>query len=246
MTLDREELRKSAASRSDGTIPAASATWPCEFCMKDFVTEGGFMRHHCAARERLELLKSPKGQAAYSFYSQWMKIKKFSVPAQDRFMSSKQFNYFIKFVEWAEKTAIPNPVNFVQLMVDHSVEPVLWCRDSTYSMYLEWYDNMYPPREQFMETLLALEKHAEEHGVPLDKVYEALGASTVAKLVRRRKLSPWLLTLSPNFLHWVQALPVHDREIVADAVNFGAFAAKINQNPELAKELRTACEFANV
>ena len=204
------------------------------------------MRHHCAEREKLETLRSVRGQAAYSFYAEWMRAKKHSVPDQTRFMSSRQWNYFLNFVDWSEKTAIPNQVQFIRLMVESSVEPVLWCRDNTYAMYLQWYDSSYPPRDQFMETYGALERHSEELGVPLNKVYQALSPKVVAGLVRRRKLSPWLLAVSPNFLAWVRLLPENERTQVADAVNFGAFAAKINANPELSKELRAACEYADV
>lgn len=246
--MDREALRRAAASRrSDVAIQTTpSATWHCEFCLRDFQTENGFMKHRCAERERLEELKSPRGQAAYAYYSEWMRLQKRSVPVADRFMSSRQYNYFIKFTDWVEKTAIPNPNQFIKVMVETGTQPVLWCRDTTYAMYLQWYDNAYPPVNQFIETYDRLVNHATELGVPLTEVYPAMGASLIARLVRRRKLSPWLLVVSQKFLKWVQALPPAEREIVSEAVNFGAYAAKLNQNPELARELRAVCDAENV
>lgn len=248
MTLDRESLRKASASRrnNDAVLPTASASWHCEFCLRDFQTENGFMRHFCAERERLEELKSPRGQAAYSFYSEWMRLNKRSIPPADRFMSSRQYNYFIKFVDWSVKTAIPNPNQFIKLMVETGTDPVLWCRDNTYSMYLQWYDNMYPPADQFLETYDRLVNHAREHAVPINEVYQAIGALELSRLIRRRKLSPWLLVVSPNFLQWIQALPGDDRDMVSEAINFGAYAAKLNQRPELARELRAACLSENI
>lgn len=247
MILNREVLRNAAASRrTNDLMDVQKPMWPCEFCRRDFVTESGFMRHVCAERERLEELRSPRGQAAYSFYAEWMRLKKRSVPAQETFMTSRQYKHFIKFKDWSEKTAIPSVLQFIKLMVQAEVEPVLWCRDTTFAMYLQWYDGTYSPLDQFIETLDSLIKSAEEHEVPLSKIYPTLGPSALAKLIRRRKLSPWLLALSPNFLDWVQRLPDNDRDLLATAVNFGAFATKIQQNPELAREFRLACEASNV
>jgi hypothetical protein len=246
--MDREALRRAAASRRNDVVVTKpkAVTWHCEFCLRDFQTENGFMNHHCADRERLEEMKSPRGIAAYAYYSEWMRLHKRSVPAADRFMTSRQYNYFIKFVDWAEKTAIPNPNQFIKVMVDTSTQPVLWCRDTTYAMYLQWYDNAYPPLEQFIETYDRLVVRAQDYGVPVSEVYQAIGAKDIARLVRRRKLSPWLLVVSQKFLKWVQALPPTEKEMISEAINFGAYAAKLNQNPELARELRAACEAENV
>lgn len=246
--MDREALRKEAASRrNDVGAPLQQAiSWNCEFCLRSFMTENGFMNHRCPEREKIEELKSPTGQAAYSFYSEWMKLQKRSVPDQDRFMNSRQYNFFMKFAVWSEKTAIPNPMQFIKVMVETGTQPVLWCRDTTFAMYLEWYDNAYPPIDQFLETLDKLSMYAVDYGVPLEQVYQAMGAREIAKLVRRRKLSPWFLTVSKKFLEWVQSLSADERGMVSDAVNFGAFAGKLKQQPELARELRAACESVNV
>jgi hypothetical protein len=204
------------------------------------------MKHHCPERERLEELQSPRGQAAYNLYAEWMRLHKRSVPAAETFLHSKQYNYFIKFVDWSEKTAIPNPNQFIRVMVETGTQPVLWCRNQTYSLYLQWYDGAYPPEQQFIETLDRMHSMSHDYRVPINELYAAIGAFELAKLVRRRKLSPWLLVVSPNFLRFVTALPQHERDVLNEAINFGAYAAKLNERPELAKEFRRACESENV
>lgn len=242
--MDRESLRREAASRRNdpGTPLQSVVSWDCEFCARSFMTELGFMNHHCREREKIEELKSPAGQAAYSYYAEWMRLQKRSVPDQDRFMSSRQYNFFMKFAVWSEKTAIPNPTQFIKVMVETGTQPVLWCRDTTFAMYLDWYDNAYPPIDQFLETYDRLAWLAIECGVSFENVYETLGPKEIAKQVRRRKLSPWFLVVSSKFLKWVQSLPQEDKDLVSEAVNFGAYASKLKNQPELARELRAACE----
>lgn len=245
--MDREALRKAASSRRNETATVEKTTiWHCTHCLRDYHTETGFMKHHCPARLRLDEMKTPNGQAAYSMYSEWMRLQKRSVPPPETFMTSKQYNYFIKFVDWADRTAIPNPTQFVRLMVESGTQPVLWCRTATYELYLQWYDNTYSPESQFLETFDRLHLMAIDMRVPLSEIYEAVGPQELAKLVRRRKLSPWLLVVSPKFLAWIMARPQHERDLLNEAINFGAYAAKLNKHPELAREFRKACESENV
>lgn len=240
--MDREALRKAAESRRNDAEKERTVTWHCSYCLRDFATELGFMKHRCPERERLDEMKTPRGMTAYAYYSEWMRLQKRSVPPSDRFMTSRQYNYFIKFAEWAEKTAIPNPNQFIKVMVETGTQPVLWCRDTTYAMYLQWYDNAFPPAKQFIETLDRLMMQAAERNVELPQVFAEIGPVALAKLVRRRKLSPWLLVVSKTFLNWLRTLPENEKDMVAEAINFGAWAAKLNANAALTKELSHACE----
>lgn len=244
MTLDREELRKAAANRrSDEAAPSDNKVrWDCGFCSRGFLTENGFMSHFCKEREKMDLLKSPQGQAAYQFYSEWMRLKRHSIPAPDRFMSSKYFNQFVKFVEWSEKVAIPVPASFIKLMVETNVLPSMWCRSNTYEMYLTWFDNVYPPESQFLESLDKIKEIAADEGCTPGEVYEKIGVRELIKLIRRRKLSPWLMITSSRFLTWAQALPQTDRDDLNTAINFLAYANKLNANPALARILKAACD----
>lgn len=243
MTLNREELRKAAASRRNDAAAVERVTvWHCDHCLRDYATETGFMNHHCPEFEKLELLRSPQGQAAYSYYADWMRANKRSVPPQETFLNSKQFNYFVKFAGWVDKTAVPNVKRFVELMVETDTPPMLWCRDTTYALYLEWFDNAFPPEQQFVETLDFMRKLSIDHEVEPKQLYTHLGAFEIAKYVRHRKISPWLLVVAPGFLNWVSKLPQHERDVLNEAINFMAYANKIRANPELAALLRKACE----
>lgn len=242
--MDREQLRKAAEGRrNQADTEATKATvWRCEFCTRDFMTELGFMKHHCRERDRIEQLKSPLGQAAYAAYGEWMRQQRRSVPPAETFMSSKQYNNFIKFAEWAEKTAIPNTSSFIKLMVDSGTQPVLWCRSSTYELYIQHFDTVFPPEQQFVESLEQLKLMAIDHGCELSELFQVLGAFELAKLVRRRKISPWILVVSQKFLRWAQSLPQLERDVLNEAVNFMTYAGRLNTNRELARLFREACE----
>lgn len=200
------------------------------------------MRHICRERERLDELRTPIGQAAYAYYGEWLRLQRRSVPKPEAFMRSAQYQHLLRFARWVDTTAVPNPNQFIKLMVETGTLPALWCRSQTYEMYLQWYDGVYPPEEQFLETYDRLVTMASDLKVPLAEVYGAIGPNELARLVRRRRLSPWLLVVSPRFLTWVQTLDHTARDVLNDAISFSAYASKLRQRPELARELRRACE----
>jgi hypothetical protein len=207
------------------------------------MTENGFMKHKCKGRERLDALKSVQGFAAYGWYEEWMKRQRRSVPSREVFASSRQFLAFMNFVDWVKRVAIPHPEMFIQLMIDTGTPPVLWCRNTTYEAYLEWYDKAYPPEEQFVSSCVFLKGLIKEAST--ENIYQELGASFIVNAVKKRKLSPWLLTLSPKFLSWVRTLDESERQAIAEVVNFRAFANKISERPDLAAAFKHVCGTEN-
>lgn len=192
------------------------------------------MNHRCPDREKIDLLRSATGQAAYAHYSEWMKAKKRSIPPIETFGESRYFNAFVKFAEHAVKTQIPNVRQFVRLMVEHNdVSPMLWCRDNVYALYLEWYDQAYPPEVQVIESLDFLKEQCAEHGVEPSKIFEAIPTTTLANYITRRKISPWFLSASRVFRQHLMTCSPESKERLERVMNLGAMIARIQKDQGL-------------
>jgi hypothetical protein len=238
--MKREELRQAASHRRASGSEAAAERWECTYCNHSWVTELGFMKHKCKGREKLDKLQSVIGQAAYSYYSEWMRARKMSVPSAERFLDSRYYNAFIRFAEHVQKTAIPNVEQFIVQMIQLKYDPVMWTNRGVYAAYLEWFDRAYPPEKQFIESLEQLQQVAVENGVELKDVYTFLGVEHLIRLVRRRKVSPWFLVTSKRFISWASSLPEMEKQMVTDCVNVGAYGLKLQARPDLVQLFRAA------
>ena len=237
--MNREVLRNQAASRRNyGEVAEdTKPKWLCGYCDHSFVSEKVFMNHNCKEKQRNEEIRSPVGQAAYSYYAEWMRLQKHTVPSIETFSQSKFYNTFIRFARHAGKVHIPNIKQFIRLMVENgNVPPVLWCRDNVYSMYLKSYDAAVLPRDQFLESLDLLEELSRELKVPLEQIYSEIGTDTLADLIKKRKLSFWFLFSSAKFREYMLRLDATQKDIISDALNVGAAYVRISQEPELFKE----------
>lgn len=236
--MEREQLRNQASSRRSQSeandTPDKKVVWNCHFCSRDFVLEKSFMNHRCKERDRIEELKSAVGQSAYAHYSDWMKAKKRSVPPIETFATSKYYSTFIKFAEHAVKTNIPNTKQFIKLMVEHQdISPTLWCRDNIYSLYLEWYDQAYPPEVQVLESLEFIKEMIEEYKCAPAAIFKEIPVDTLSTYIKRRKLSPWFLSASKVFRDHLVTCSAMEKEKLERSMNIGAMIARIQKDAGL-------------
>lgn len=244
--MNREALRNQAASRrSDESelVRRPACMWRCEHCAHEFTREMAFMKHRCREKDRIEELRSPTGQAAYAHYSEWMRVQRHTVPPIETFAESRYYSTFIRFAEHAKKTNLPDVSAFIKLMVDSGkVPPGLWCRDNVYSMYLKAFDAAVPPEKQFLQAVDEVIALAVELKVELKDVFPAIGFATLLDLVRRRRLTCWLLLASEQFKSYLLALEPVEKETLATAINVPAAIDRFKQEPYLLKELTQAAK----
>lgn len=241
--MNRDELRSQAASRRSGEAATApvQGKWHCHFCKHDFTHETVFMKHRCRERERLEELRSPVGQAAYSYYTEWMRVQKHSIPPIETFAESKFYTVFVRFAEYAKRTNLPNVPAFIKLMVETGkIPPGLWCRDNVYAMYLQAFDAAVPPTEQFLKGVDELEQLAIELKVPLWGIFPAIGFETLLDLIAKRKLTFWLLLASDRFKTYLKTLDPAERDFLANAFGIEGAILRINQEQYLIREFAAA------
>lgn len=201
------------------------------------------MNHRCKEQQRTEELKSITGQSAYAYYSEWMRLKKRSVPPIETFADSMLYTTFIKFAEHAIKTNIPNVPQFIKIMVEHNdVSPSLWCRDNVYSMYLTWYDTIFPPENQFVDSLTLIEELIQDYECTAtpSKIFNEINIDKLVKMVKKRKLSPWFLLSSKAFREFLAKCPVDDKRMLEGSLNVGAMINQIQKKQELFKMFNQA------
>lgn len=235
--MDRKALRESAEKRRGGDSEApvtTKKTWRCTFCEHDYASERTFMNHRCRERERLEQLKSPIGQAAYSYYSEWMRLNKRAVPAIERFADSSFYTTFIKFAEWVVRVRLPNPSAFIRSMVTNgNLQPSLWCRDNTYALYIQGYDSVVTPTQQFVQSLDEISCLISELNCAPADVFSLIGVDSLLELVQKRKLSPWFLASSGQFRRWWSSLPPFDARRIEDVLQVGSLMLRISKSETL-------------
>jgi hypothetical protein len=160
-----------------------------------------------------------------------MKLKGRSVPAIDTFTTSRMYNSFLKFTMYSQKLNITSSV-FIKLMVDLDIESVIWCRDNTYSIYLEHYDKFHDPGEQVVNTLEFLKVLAEKENVVINQIFNHLGFMRFLEYVRLRKISPWVIFNSTSCTNFFKNLDQEDLGVLSGILNFKVWADRLGKNKD--------------
>jgi len=212
--------------------------YECNYCFKTFVREASFMKHKCPQMERADDLKTPEGMAAYDMYSQWMRNYNRKVPPIETFSTSRYFKSFLNFVDRARKLNLPSTEQYIKLMSDKQISPMMWCKDECYSLYLEWIDRKSDPLDQAVNTVDTLYKIAEAAEMPVQRVFSVVNHREVMHLIRQRQLSPWLLLCSSQFKAFLAALSGPEREELMNLIGYNYWAEKFQANPKVVDHMK--------
>lgn len=212
--------------------------WFCSYCSRRFGNETTFMKHHCEPRRRAQEMMSPLGQSAYSLYKEWMRQKRFSQPSAAAFMESKYYRAFLNFAQLVADANIAKPEKYIQLMVEGSVMPVLWCRDAAYAHYLDWADRVSDPLDQVQDAIGYLIELCGKNGWELSECFTKLGAQQVLSLIRQRRLTPWLLFCSSTFGEFLKTLDQSELKAFNNVVNSAYWADRFQKEKSTIENIK--------
>lgn len=191
----------------------------CSFCSAGFKTESRFIKHKCSAMVRDGEFKSPMGQAAWSFYKDWMMKKYFSAStAASTFKTSRYFNAFYKFSKFVRQAQIPNTKIYIDLMLRLKIDPTLWSRDEAYRRYLEYYTRKVPVKELANSSISTMLNIADAFEVDVSEIFDYLEPNDVITLLRQRNLSPWVLLNSKKFTNFYINITTSEERIIMETI----------------------------
>lgn len=215
------------------TIQDFADKFQCNFCFGTFVDEDRYLKHKCTQMLRHEEFKTPRGQAAWSYYQKWFKYQQKKVPTASAFLKSKYYLAFTRFTGFVQKVHIVDTDLFIKMMIDKQYPPTMWVNDEVYAMYLEYIDRTVPPTrlaEITVETVFSL---ADTFNCDPAEVFLYLTSGEVLQLIREQKLTPWVLLRSHKFKDFLVSLDDHDRKHFESLIRPPYWQYKFNQQPEV-------------
>ena len=212
--------------------------WECDYCHKTYVREDAYMNHKCKQMIRAEEIQTPLGQAAYSYYCEWMKLNKRRAPQIDVFTTSRFYTYFVNFAHYVKHVKIPDTTAFITLMVNRDLSPSLWRHDNVYVMYIEYIDRNVKPLTQAKNTIETIFKVADAAECDPSDIFNQLETNEVIQLIRERRLSPWILMFSGKFKLLVANGTQEQREIFEALIRPMYWKLKFDKHPEAVKYMK--------
>lgn len=180
--------------------PYKQARYQCRYCKRPFVFESRMQAHKCTRMKREEELKTRTGQRAWAYYREWMHCSNRRVINIESFLESRYYPSFMRFAKYIKDLHISHPNDFIKLMVDKDYMPSMWTSSEIYSIYLEGYDRRVSPQDQVADSINSIDNACEDKGVETKDFFNTITPSELINLLRKKKISPWLLLRSNKFI----------------------------------------------
>lgn len=209
----------------------------CKFCGQSFVHEDRFLKHKCEQMRRSEEFQTPIGQAAWIFYQKWLRAYRRQVPRSDAFLHSKFYKPLVRFAKFAKKVNLPDIDNFIWLMKEKDMSPVLWTNDQVYAMYLEFLDRQADPYNRANLTIKAFFDIADAAECDVSEVFDVITSSELIQMLRERRLSPWILLRSRRFKQFLTHASSEEITIIQAIIRPSFWTEKFKQHPAVVSDM---------
>lgn len=154
-------------------------------------------------------------------------------------MESKFYRSFINFAEMVINANIAKPERYMELMIAGDINPTLWCRNSAYAIYLDYFDKIADPLDHVQESINYLLDICEKENTALPSVFKHLGSQRIISLIRQRRLTPWLLFCSETFKGVLRSLDKSELGAFEIVVNSGYWAKRFDEEQETLNNIKT-------
>jgi hypothetical protein len=213
--------------------------YECTHCGKKLVRKASFDRHECDQMKRLKLCRTKKGFNAFNDYKQWLSYKGKLISKLETFMDSRYFNAFIDFQTFAHEKGIPDKKLYIRLMATLGMSPSLWRSSALYERYIVEFDSEKTPMELVDISLRTLHSLSKIIDCRIHEVYQHMLPSEISRLIFERRLSPWLLLLSPKFLHYLHTVKEPSQHVmITHLIDPAKWQAVFRKNAEVVADIK--------
>ena len=220
--------------------------YQCQYCDQVYQQEQAYLNHRCKQMIRNEEIKTPLGQASWSYYQKWLKGQRKLAPGISTFLTSRYYQTFMNFAKFVKKVSIPDVDIYIKMMIELDMTPMLWCHNDVYTRYIEYLDRRADPLDRAKTTIDTLFRIAEAADADVDEVFDIMTPGELIGLLQQRRLSPWLLIKCAKFWGMVQRCSPEETQIIESIIRPGYWRKKFTDMPEMALKMKAMAEELNL
>ena len=211
----------------------------CKYCLQKFARESNYNKHQCEQMVKAKIMRMPVGVSAYEYYCLWFKQKGYRIRNKEEFMDSRSFKSFINFSKFARKMAIPAIEKYIELMVELDIHPKDWSNRAVYDHYINNLDLNLTADEQFDISMATIYELARIYDCETSEVFLFMEPADIIKIVQAKKLSPWFLLNSVQFLNFISRQLTREQRILLDKyINSPKWEKEFKKYPKRVSKFR--------
>ena len=172
----------------------------CRFCGNSFKSPNTLSVHVCVKKRRHMDSESPGPRMGFRVFQRFFALTtKSKVPKSlDDFINSA---YYIDFVKFGHYLIHLKPIvinEFIDYVIKNSIKLKDWTKEAVYDAYIDALVKTEPAENAVERSIVTIAEWTAKNNCPMDEFFKKATANEIAFLVRRGRLSPWVLYLAAS------------------------------------------------
>ncbi len=202
----------------------------------------------CVKKRRYMDINSAGTRFGFIVYRRFYEISSNSKKPKtmDEFIDSP---YYIDFVKFGNYLALLKPVymeQYIDSVIKNGVDLKDWTKESVYDAYIQDLVKKEPAVAATERSITEISAWCETNNVQFNDFFTQITANEAAHLIRRGRLSPWVLYLSSTGDDLINKFNADHSKIIAPIIDAGFWMKKFKQVPDDVNYIKTIMEAAKL
>ncbi|RYD85318.1 MAG: hypothetical protein EOP84_02885 [Verrucomicrobiaceae bacterium] len=169
--------------------------YTCEHCKRAYRTEGGFLNHMCAQKQRYMDRDLKHVKLGFFVYQRFYDISYKSTKPRtyDNFSKSQFYAAFVRFARYLLDINAVNPTGFVDFLLKMGLPIDKWQSPVVYDTYLRELVKRESSDAALERNFLLMEHWASESGEVWTDFFRKVQPARAVLWIRSGRISPWVI-----------------------------------------------------
>jgi hypothetical protein len=212
----------------------------CEFCEREFVREGSFLKHICETKRRYQNQDLQGNRIGFQVWLDFYK-KNSASKKQRTYIDFAKNAYYIAFVKFGNYCVDANVLNikrYSDYLIKNKISVDSWASDKHYTNFLIQHLREEDPLDAVARSIETTISLAQEDKI-LAKDYLRYGNKHKAcYAISTGRLSPWLLFNCESGVKFLESLDETQLKMVIDYIDPEKWSIKFKRELEVLKQVK--------
>jgi len=219
---------------------AETKTYHCEFCERDFIREGSFLKHICETKRRYLDQDYQGNRIGFQIWLDFFKKNSHSKKQKTYidFAKNAYYTAFVKFGNYCVNANVLNIKRFSDYLLKNKISVDNWASDKQYTIFLIQYLRDEDPLDAIarsIETTITLSK---EDKIQTKDCLRYGNKNKICYNITTGKISPWMLYHSESGLSFLQSLDQTQLKMVFDYIDPQKWNIKFRRDQEILDQVK--------
>jgi hypothetical protein len=206
----------------------------CKFCKKSFKSANTLSVHICVKKRRHMEADLPAARIGFRVFQRFFELTTNSKTAKTltEFIDS---SFYIDFVKFGHYLVDLKPINievFIDFVIKNGLKIKDWNKEFVYDQYIEDLVKKEPADHAVERSIISMAEWSESNGVPISEFFNKVSANEAAHLIRRGRISPWVLYLAQTADNLVSSFTADHAKMIGHLIDSSFWHKKFKKNAD--------------